>query len=318
MISIIVPVYNSEKYLRKTLSSILNQTFGDFELILIDDGSMDQSPEICREIAEKEPRIRYIRQENQGPSAARNNAVSMAQGEYISFIDSDDIVAPDYLESLHKALKENDSDISAVLMTEIGDKEKIKFNIGGEISVMSGREALLNVLYQKDLDTTPCCMLIKKEIVEGNPFPPGRYHEDDFTSFKYYENAKQVAVVHNIKYYYVQHEGSIMHSGDVKIRDDELDAADNLEKYFEGKDEELLRAARSKKFSNYCQVFLKHPDLKTKDSAMYDKICGYLRSVRKDILKDKNTRKKNKAAAFLLLFGPGMLKIAAKITGFGG
>ena len=85
MISIIVPVYPES---RKKYKRVFAQTFGDFELILIDDGSMDQSPKICREIAEKEPRIRYIRQENQGPSAARNNAVSMAQGEYISFIDS--------------------------------------------------------------------------------------------------------------------------------------------------------------------------------------------------------------------------------------
>ena len=233
MISVIVPVYNVEKYLDKCVQSILFQTFTDFELILVDDGSTDKSCMMCDAYAEKDKRVFVIHKENGGPSVARNVASHQAKGDYITFIDSDDYVTLDYLQTLHDTLLETKAHISAVLMTEILENEKPKEPSDKEtIATMSGQEALLNVLYQKDLDTTPCGMLFKKEIVLANPFPVGRFHEDDFTMFRYFEQAEKVSIIKQIKYYYVQHELSIMHQRTTKIIQDEIDASDNLEEYF--------------------------------------------------------------------------------------
>lgn len=307
MISVIVPVYNVEKYLDKCVQSILGQSFADFELILVDDGSKDRSGEICDSYADKDHRVSVIHKENGGPSIARNQASLKAKGQYITFIDSDDFVTLDYLETLYDTLKETKADISAVLMTEIQEGEEVhKRSSKGTVLTLSGRDALLNVLYQKDLDTTPCGMLFNKEIVLANPFPAGRFHEDDFTMFKYFEQAETVSIIKSIKYFYVQHETSIMHRKAMDIIKDEIEASDNLENYFIMKDEELLRAAKSKKFSNYCQILVENPELKQNDN-IYKKVIRYLCCEKTGIILDKDTRIKNKIAAMILCLGPTAL-----------
>ena len=110
-ISIIIPIYNVESYLRKCLDSIMEQSFSCFELLLINDGSTDGSGQICQEYVEKDDRIRYFEKENGGVSSARNFGIKQSRGEYITFIDSDDWVEPNYLEILYKAMKEQDADI---------------------------------------------------------------------------------------------------------------------------------------------------------------------------------------------------------------
>ena len=110
-ISIIVPVYNSEKYLKETIGSILNQTFQDFELICVNDGSKDNSLEILNYFKEEDERIIVINQENQGVSTARNNAISIAKGKYIAFLDSDDLMHPTFLEKMHQIIEQENSDV---------------------------------------------------------------------------------------------------------------------------------------------------------------------------------------------------------------
>ena len=111
MYSIIIPVYDSEKYLCRCIDSVLNQTRSDFELILIDDGSKDQSADICKEYAKKDDRVKYIRQENAGVSAARNKGISIASGDYIGFVDSDDEICPDMYETLLNSAEKSGADI---------------------------------------------------------------------------------------------------------------------------------------------------------------------------------------------------------------
>ncbi len=316
MISVIIPVYNTERFLDRCIGSILSQSYHDFELILVDDGSSDNSGEKCDEYALKDPRIKVIHKNNEGPSVARNAGSLASSGDYITFIDSDDFVDFDYLEILQRSLDANDTDISAVLMTEIDDGQEPKYDrCDFSTFVLSGYDALLNVLYQKDLDTTPCGMLFKRSLVIDNPFPAGRYHEDDFTTFKYFEAAGSVAVNKCVKYYYVQHISSIMHSGSSKIIRDEIDAADNLVRYFKEKDDTLLKAAKSKKFSNYCQIVMNSRSAETCGKDEYDSIIKYLKEERKNVLSDKNTRFKNKVAALILCFGSGALKLAGRLVG---
>ena len=119
MISIIVPVYNSELFLSECLDSIKKQTYKDFEAIIYNDGSTDNSKEICEKIVQEDNRFKYYEQKNQGPGTTRNNALKKASGDYICFVDSDDIVYEYYLERLYDAIVETDADISVCDLTRI-------------------------------------------------------------------------------------------------------------------------------------------------------------------------------------------------------
>ena len=124
MISVIIPIYNSEKYLSKCISSVLEQTYKDLELILVDDGSTDNSLNICNDFAERDSRIVVVHQKNAGVSAARNNGLKNAKGDFITFVDSDDYVENDWLELLFKAITEKNAEV-AVCGIKLDDKQKI-------------------------------------------------------------------------------------------------------------------------------------------------------------------------------------------------
>ena len=112
LISVIVPVYNCEKYIEACVNSVLNQTFADFEIILVDDGSPDDSGKLCDQLAEKNNKIVVLHQKNQGQAAARNNGVKIARGEWLNFLDSDDLIHPQMLERLYNAVIENNVNLA--------------------------------------------------------------------------------------------------------------------------------------------------------------------------------------------------------------
>lgn len=130
MISVIIPIYNVEEYLEKCVNSVLNQTYSDLEIILVDDGSTDNSGKICDELKNKDNRIIVIHQENQGLSAARNAGIAKALGEYIAFVDSDDYIMEDMYETLYKNLEKTDADISICKYQYVKKQQKIDFRFG--------------------------------------------------------------------------------------------------------------------------------------------------------------------------------------------
>lgn len=311
-ISVVVPVYNTSPYLHRCLDSIIGQSIKGFEIILVNDGSTDDSEAICREYADSFGFITLISKENGGLSDARNTGVANANGKYITFIDSDDYVDRKYLETLYSPILNGSADISAVGLSVFSDRvlppvpaDTVNFRI------MTGKEALLNVMYQQLLDTSACALLIPISLALRHPFPVGKYHEDEFTTYKYYKDCERVAVASEKLYFYYQREGSIMHSlGQAKY--DELDAADNLIHVFSD-DTELKKAAEAKCFSDYCQVLISAPEIKTEDRETYKRILNYLKKTRIQMIFDKRTRLKNKLAAASLLFGPIGLKAASKL-----
>lgn len=312
-ISIIIPVYNTEKYISRCLDSILIQTFKNYEVLLINDGSTDGSDMLCREYASNYDFIKYYNQENQGLSVSRNYGVAEAKGEYITFIDSDDYIGENYLKDLYRLIKKYGSDISAVHIKKVFSSTNFTHEKKHNTICLTGKEALLDMLYQKHLDTSACAILIDKKIVRRNPFPVGRYHEDDFTTYKYYQEAKKVTISTKAQYFYYQRPGSIMHSQG-RINYDELDAADNLVTVVGGIDDELKKAAESKRFSDYCQVLLTCPKMRQKDKDCYNRIVQYLKKIKYQIIVDSNTRIKNKVAAFSLVFGIRGLLLTAWIS----
>lgn len=207
-ISIIVPVYNVEKYLNRCVNSILTQTFSDFELILVDDGSPDNCGKICDEYAEKDSRIHVIHKENGGLSDARNAGLDWifenSDSEWVSFIDSDDWVHPKYLELLYEAIKENCVNISCCQYLECYS-QKDETDITPRIILYSGEEFCVK---QNLFSHSACGRLYNKEYWVMLRFPKGKLFEDAFTVHKILLPAEKLAFVDNLPLYFINVENT--------------------------------------------------------------------------------------------------------------
>lgn len=302
MVSIIVPVYNTEKYLRRCIESILKQTYKDFEVILVDDGSTDDSGKMCDDYAAKNSNLRVLHSKNEGPSAARNRGREASIGEYITFVDSDDVISPDYLEVLHNLVEKYDAEISCCEFNFFTDKEELVFDTKNGIErCLTGEQAASQMLYGRLHGSSACAILMKREIAEGNTFSNGKYHEDDLVSFKYYLSANKVAVTSKRMYWYYQRPGSIMHSEYGQIAIDELDAADYIVNTCRNYNSIIKNASYVKKYCNYRDVLATYPNIKKLSPEIYGRIkCG-IKSVSKQIIKDKNAGKKLRLSALKCL-----------------
>ena len=236
-ISVIVPIYGVEKYLPACIESILSQTFTDFELILVDDGSPDDCPRLCDEAAKRDARVRVIHQQNQGLSAARNAGIEIARGQWLSFVDSDDFVAPTFLQALHEAAVKAGAD-GAVCSIQLAGEEGKPIETPKTTRVPDGVTAGREIL-QKIGD--PACMpyiiavgkLWKRAVYQTLRYPVGRRNEDTFVFAELYDTAKTVAQVSEPLYDYRQRAGSIMHSA-VTLRNlDEMWAFANCFEYLQ-------------------------------------------------------------------------------------
>jgi len=211
-VSIIVPVYNVERYLEECLNSILNQTFKNFEVILVNDGSTDCSGIICNEFSEKDSRIKVIHKKYGGVSSARNIGVSVAGGDYIGFVDSDDRIDKDMYKKLLELSIQTDSDIAICqLGREIEGKiiNPIKEEFNKELNGLEAmRELFKGKLYRFSL----CNKLFKKSCFEKVIFPEGRIHEDLSTTYKLFSQSKKSVYTNYIGYIYVKRTDSILTS----------------------------------------------------------------------------------------------------------
>lgn len=216
-ISIIVPVYQVEKYIRQCVDSILAQTFTDFELILVDDGSTDNSGKICDEYAQKDKRITTLHKENGGLSDARNYGLDQADGKYFMFVDSDDYIAPDMAECLHKAIIKENADIVACNFCCVSENGETDFSTENKAEILSGSEIFYNRKNERNYGfwTVAWNKLYKSETFKNIKFRFGKYHEDEFWANDIYRfNIKVVAISESL-YYYRQRNDSIMGNSDI-------------------------------------------------------------------------------------------------------
>lgn len=214
LISVIVPVYKVEPYLDKCISSIVNQTYKNLEIILVDDGSPDNCPAMCDAWAEKDSRIRVIHKTNGGLSDARNAGMAVATGELMAFVDSDDWIAPDMYEHLYRRLAEDNSDIAACGVQMIWEDKTPSRALTREGScVLNQEEAMQAIIEESWLKQPVWYKLYKTALVRDILFPKGKYHEDVFWSYQAVGRAQRVSVLDHIGYYYLQRGGSIMGEG---------------------------------------------------------------------------------------------------------
>lgn len=228
VISVIVPVYRVEKYIRRCVDSILAQSFRDYELILVDDGSPDCSGAICDEYAARDPRIRVIHKENGGLSSARNAGIDAASGEYLFFMDSDDVIHPDTLRILYECIDKTGAEISVGEFTRFSEEDAITFlpwdenytvltNLEALNAFFDGRESLHSLV-------SACSKLIHRNMFGDIRFPVGRLFEDEFTTYKLYYHAANIAFCGATLYYYFVNDDGITRNLTMNKRFDEYDA----------------------------------------------------------------------------------------------
>lgn len=221
LISVIVPVYMVEPYLDRCITSIVRQSFRDIEVILVDDGTLDNCGKMCDDWAKKDRRIRVFHQKNYGLSAARNTGINHAQGKYLCFVDSDDYIETDMLEKLLAALLEQQADIAVCNFVYEYERAEQIYRKNPESyqndidQTITGREIMLMAEQGKH---SYCVVawnkLYKRSLFEKLRYPEGKIHEDEFVFHHIMSACQRVICLRYTGYHYVQREGSIMHRND--------------------------------------------------------------------------------------------------------
>lgn len=220
LISVIVPIYNVEKYLDRCIMSIVNQIYKNLEIILVDDGSPDQCPQKCDEWKEKDDRIVVIHKENGGLSDARNAGLDIATGEYISFVDSDDWVSQDFIDVLYTGIKLYSASISVCDVNFVYNENNI-YNDNYEYKYITyTRENAMNdIVCGKGIRATAWNKLYKKSLLSNMRFEKSKYHEDEFFTYKVIDKACKIVFTSKKLYFYFQRNNSIMSTVSMKHLD---------------------------------------------------------------------------------------------------
>ena len=209
-VSVVIPAYNAESTLEKTLKDVLAQTFEDLEVVVVDDGSEDGTKIIAEKAATIDSRVRVIRQANEGMSRARNNGTIAASGEYILYVDSDDRIESYCLEYLVRALEESGADCACGGIDRV--KEGFELREGSRLfayEVFNQKETMQEMLTGKKLKVGPCCRLIPRKLMLETPFLDGKYYEDLSHTYRINLKINRVAFVSENLYHYVMRGGSI-------------------------------------------------------------------------------------------------------------
>lgn len=230
-ISVIVPVYNSREYLTACLDSLASQTMGDAQILLIDDGSTDDSPRICGEYCRRHAHFFAYRKPNGGLSDARNYGLTKASGRYIAFVDSDDYVEPDFLESLWRKAQEGAQIVCCGYFREEGTCSKLHYPSDGRISLT---EFWTSILEGEEIGNFMCNKLFEARLFEQIRFPKGKKYEDMRTLYRLADRAEHISVCTKPLYHYVSRKRSITASFNQDSAGQLLEAGEEIACYVQG------------------------------------------------------------------------------------
>lgn len=311
-ISVIVPIYNVSQYLRKCIDSILEQDYKNFEIILINDGSTDDSGKICDEYAEKYKNINVYHQKNCGISSARNLGVSKVTGKYIAFVDSDDFVMKDFLSSMHSNLKQNNVDISCCGSYEYFNENKITnpnyINIEQKYEKDEAQKYLNIIGY---FNCGPWNKLYKREVFDGIIFPVGKKSEDMYVMHKLINNAiNGLYYSSEPKYFYRQREGSITNTSNINY--DVIDAIEETYRFYK---ENKIEIAIPYAIQNLAFVYIGLYNtimIRTNDKEKMKELRKRVLKLKKEIVYN-GVSKSRKIQLFLFLHTKVMYNIVFKL-----
>ena len=244
LVTVIVPIFKVEAYIRRCVDSILNQSCSDLEIVLVDDGSPDHCAEICDEYRLRDQRIRVIHQKNGGLSSARNAGLRLASGEFICFVDGDDYILPDMIEQLFQTMKQTRTRLAVCGITS--EEKELSTGISDKSKVFSSADALREILTDGAFTTSACAKLFDRSLFDGICFPDGRIYEDYGTVYKLFHAAGMVAYVDTPKYFYTTNASGITKGGFSPSQMDYFALSGELERFLEKNYPQLTRLARSR------------------------------------------------------------------------
>lgn len=309
LISIIVPVYKVEKYLNRCVDSIINQTYKNLEIILVDDGSPDNCPKICDEYAKKDNRIKVIHKENGGLSDARNYGLEIFKGKYVTFIDSDDYVEYNYVEILYNTLKKYNVKLSIADNLIKYDSGKI-INISSydEYIVTEKEELELMLWGKRDLDNGAWTKLYERSLFEGVRYPVGRLYEDTATTYKIFSQCDRIAINSVPIYNYMKRKDSITQCPFNEKKLQIISAVEEMVDYVKNKYPELCIACERKLIWAYMSTLSQLATSSTKNKKLQKELIQYVKTHKNVILNNKLTPKRDKIGIFCLSLGYPLYK----------
>lgn len=300
MISIIIPAYNVEKYIGPCIESALSQSFRDIEVIVVNDGSTDSTPVVIQEFERSDSRVRVVNRENGGQSVARNTALDIARGDWITFLDGDDMLLPGALEILiNEAVKTNADLVSGSFVRNLNETKNGKRSIE-----LSPEEALLDILYQKYIQPSPWGKLYKKFLFDNLRFRKSILYEDLDLIYRIVAQTNKVIYTDTPVYFYRVTPGSSLNSFS-KSRFDVLDVTERLEQWAAStSSSEVLKAARDRRLSANFNILGLIAANKKKEYENVARSCwDIIKRYRFDSLVNPKVRLKNKAGIMLSYLG---------------
>lgn len=308
LISVIVPVYNVEQYLEVCIKSIIAQTYKRIEILLIDDGSTDSSGGMCDEWSNKDDRIKVIHTENKGQSAARNYGLDIANGDFVTFVDSDDYIEKDFFSNLFHVLSKYNADIAIAPLCHVKEQTNLFVDFGEKeiIKEYNSREAVIASFYQKDFSCNVHSKIFKKNMFSSITFPEGKVMEDLAIAYKLFEASSKIVATNKWGYFYRQRNNSTMHVFNRK-RLDALEWLDEMAQHFGANDVELTRALHCRMINVAVHLALDIPQ-KNEYKRENSLVWSYIKKYRTETLFNNSARLQDRGAALLSFFGRHALK----------
>ncbi len=313
LITIIVPVYNIEEYIAPCVKTIINQSYKNLEILLVDDGSTDNSPKICDKYEESDKRIKVIHKKNGGLSDARNVAIERAKGDYIFLLDGDDTMHERIIEVLYQNIKKYKADIatSSFLQFEDGTEPRTINLSKGCVKCLDAEGALENMLYQKGCTNTAWGKLYKKELFDNIRYPKGELYEDLATTYKLFSKAKRIAVDERKMYNYRQRYGSIVNNSFSLKHLRSLDFVKEQTVFIEKNFPNIKNAAYNREFMDYYYILYEMPKGKFRDE--YRELIKGIKKYRRIVVKDRKSLFKPRLIAGLSYIGFWTLRPTMKL-----
>ena len=321
LISIIVPVYNVEKYLEKCVNSIVNQTYKNLEIILVDDGATDSSGKLCDKLAKIDNRIKVYHKENGGLSDARNYGVERATGDYIGFVDSDDYIDSEMYGKLYEAIKKENVDVAECNLKIIYPDREELFTEQNYYNVCTKQEYLKEYLKIEKIFGSACVRLIKSDITKKLKFPVGKLYEDTYYAYDLIEKVDRYVIMNNPYYNYLMRENSITNT---KFNPRIFDLIEIVEKFHKTIYENypgLKEAADCRKMYAYFSVLNSILlEENYRDNEYYSEILSYFKRNYISLLKNKYINRSRKLSVTLIklnidLYRKVLMKYKKKIAG---
>ncbi|MDE6008644.1 MAG: glycosyltransferase family 2 protein [Muribaculaceae bacterium] len=322
MLSIIVPIYNAENYLQATIDSVFSQSYTDWELILVDDGSTDHSPDICELARRRSERVRVVNMENAGVSTARNTGLKIARGSHIMFLDADDLLPPDALSIMTECAAMHDSDIVCGAIKEVkADYEILPLSVNStpkekpsiSYTHYTPLSAAEQILYQKSIDCSAWGKIYKASLWSHLRFREGIRYEDLDLIPRLFTMAERITRVSRVVYLYRQHPRSYIHTFSLR-RADVLDVTERLSEWMMEREPSLGRAARARELNANFNILAliaanknslgkeEGENNKFKAMLLSDRCWNKIKELRGEALRNPSVRLKTKIAILISYF----------------